>query len=606
MLSEEQIAALPLPLVKHFRNLETSIIEKICERLGKIGSLNATDIQKLHELQNIGYDLQAIQKEIADTLDKSYGEIYDIFSAASEIEYENGAKAYFDLTGNKFTPFNQNTQLQNLVESIRRSTYGLFENISATKAIGLTDRFGQFNLLGESYQGAVDYAILQVRTGQSNFYSVMRQTVKSFADNGLTHVEYETGYRRRIDSSVRQAILGGQKELSKRQAEMIGEQIGANGWEITWHSGYRTSPPAPRAHDFGGKQFTFGEFAKQDIGGMMDEYNCYHRKFPIIVGVSKPAYSPEQLAELNAAENTTHNWNGKDYNRYEATQKQRQYETAIRRKKDEAMYNENMAKGHLAAGGSKDDDLYKQYKEQATLAKAKSQAINQEYSRFSQAMGISTQPKRATVSGYNGNYSKKLLTDMQNRGIIKSGGGNMKDFKIGYTKENTIIIDIKNIDFADKIKVMSAINDFADKYKYADAEHALEISPLGKAYTLKGIKVNVNVEILGKDILHGSISIHNHPVPHGEIMGDSFGKQDLAYATKYQTGKQHLVSGERRNAFEYKGINNANEIIKMYDKAYNILLKKSIDEKVVIIWEQEQSLKILSEILRGFEFYENF
>ena len=422
MLTEQQIAALPLPLVRHFISLETSIIEKICERLGKVGSLTATDIQKLNELQNIGYDLSAIQKDVADVLGKSYGEIYDIFFAASEIEYENGAKAYFDLTGNKFTPFSQNAQLQNLVESISRSTYGLFKNISATKAIGLTDRFGQFNLLGESYKNAVDYAILQVRTGQSDFYSSMRQTVKSFADNGLTHVEYDTGYRKRLDSSVRQAVLGGQKELSKRQAEMIGEQIGADGWEITWHSGYRTSPPAPRAHDFGGKQFTFGEFTKQDIGGMMDEYNCYHRKFPVIVGVSRPAYTPEQLAELNAAEKEAHNWNGKEYNRYEATQRQRQYETAIRQKKDEAMAHEALAKGHLDGGGSKNDDLYKQYKEQATLAKAKAQALNQEYARFSNAMGISTEPKRATVGGYtrgaNINVAQKATNSQLNNVII--------------------------------------------------------------------------------------------------------------------------------------------------------------------------------------------
>ena len=53
-------------------------------------------------------------------------------------------------------------------------------------------------------------------------------------------MDYESGYARRLDSSVRSAILGGQAEMSRRQAILtagqwfVGEQIGADGWEITY------------------------------------------------------------------------------------------------------------------------------------------------------------------------------------------------------------------------------------------------------------------------------------------------------------------------------------------------------------------------------------
>ena len=182
----------------------------------------------------------------------------------------------------------------------------------------------------------------------------------------------------------------------------------------------------------------------------------------------------------------------------------------------------------------------------------------------------------------------------------------MRNFQIGYLENDSEITDIKDIDSNNRIQVMSAINDFAGKYAFADVEYALEISPTGKAYTIKGIRGNVNSEILGKDILLGSISIHNHPVTQGEIMGDSFSKQDLGFSVEYKAGRQYLVSGERRNAFEYKGNNTTIEIYNMYDEAYNKLLEKSFDKQIEIIWEKEQTLKILSEILKGFRFYENF
>ena len=70
-------------------------------------------------------------------------------------------------------------------------------------------------------------------------------------------------------------------------------------------------------------------------------------------------------------------------------------------------------------------------------------------------------------------------------------------------------------------------------------------------------------------------------------------------------GKQYLVSGERRNAFEYRGDKNTIEIYDTYNEAYNKLLEKSINKEIGIIWGQEQTLKILSEMLEGFNFYGN-
>lgn len=64
--------------------------------------------------------------------------------------------------------------------------------------------------------------------------------------------------------------------------------------------------------------------------------NCYHLYYP---GISERLYTDEWLDEQNQKEAQTKEWNGKEYNAYQQTQKIRQMETAMRaqRKKVDAL-----------------------------------------------------------------------------------------------------------------------------------------------------------------------------------------------------------------------------------------------------------------------------
>jgi len=117
----------------------------------------------------------------------------------------------------------------------------------------------------------------------------------------------------------------------------------------------------------------------------------------------------------------------------------------------------------------------------------------------------------------------------------------------------TKITDVKLIDFNDKSAIRKEIDNFVNKYAYADTEYSLTISPNNHAYLLTGIKSGVDTSLLGADVLRDSISIHNHIVPKGENEGDSFSKRDLLFTAEYKTGKQYLVSGSRKNVFELIG-----------------------------------------------------
>ena len=182
----------------------------------------------------------------------------------------------------------------------------------------------------------------------------------------------------------------------------------------------------------------------------------------------------------------------------------------------------------------------------------------------------------------------------------------MKDFKIGYAKNNTMIIDIKDIDFTDKINIMSMINNFANKFKYADVEYALEISPINKAYTLMGTEKGVNPKVIGDEALIGSIGVHNHPVPMGKNKGDSFSFEDLDSANYYKTGKQYLVSGERRDAFELTKYYSSTEIEIARNKALRKIWEKHMENNTEVIYEQEEIMQKLNLFLEGLKFYENF
>jgi len=170
----------------------------------------------------------------------------------------------------------------------------------------------------------------------------------------------------------------------------------------------------------------------------------------------------------------------------------------------------------------------------------------------------------------------------------------------------TIITSIKPIDFNNKAAIEKEINNFAEEYAYAEVEHALVISPNGNAYSLRGIKYNVNSEIIGKEALLSSIIIHNHPVPKDKNMGDSFSKQDLGFAAEYKLGRQYLVSGERRDIFKYIGNLTREQIEIKYDEALNIARRIALETNISIYAEEQQIMEILNEILEGFEFYERF
>ena len=378
-LSQEEILALPENMVSLFQRMERDIIARIAGHIGEIGKLNPVDISRLNQMQNLGFNLEEIQREIAVTMNRAQTDIARIFEEAARREYED-FKRVIDLSGRKWIPFNENMALQELVEQFSRAALTDFRNLSGT--LGFVNTRGRWENLHNFYARNLDYAITMARTGQMSVHEAMHTTVRQMADSGITRVAWQSGHHRRLDSTIRMNILGGLAKLSKAQSEMIGEQIGADGMEITFHDGYRPT------HDFGGQQFTMRKY-RNDIVPLMEEPNCYHRSFPIIMNLSTPAYTEKELEARKKMNEERHEFEGRTYNRYEAEQKQRRYELAIRQQKD-----------RINAFTALGDE------ETAGIAKGRLRQIQASYRNFSKDVGLKTKATRTGVyNRFNTRYN---------------------------------------------------------------------------------------------------------------------------------------------------------------------------------------------------------
>ena len=118
-------------------------------------------------------------------------------------------------------------------------------------------------------------------------------------------------------------------------------------------------------------------------------WNCRHDWAPFIPGVSVPTYTQEELRNIDPP---PIEYNGKTYTYYEATQRQRQIETAIRKTKREII---------AADGAGLKDDL--------TAKSVLLRRQKEEYINFSSAAGLRAKTERTGVLNYGRSISQKAV-----------------------------------------------------------------------------------------------------------------------------------------------------------------------------------------------------
>lgn len=374
LLSESYLNSLPDPIAQNMEALNQYVVERICKRIKDVGSISASDAHRLKSaIEYAGADLAAIQKELERITGLNAKELEKMFEdvAAENVDFAN---TYYKARGMEtLKDYTENAALRSFVEAAKRTAADGVTNLSNTTMIGF--KSGKRLLpLREYYIQVIDKAITFTKTGTVDYYTAMRSTVKEMASGGLRRVTFDSGYSRRLDSQVRMNLLDGVRQLNMAMLEQTGKEFGADGVEISAHA-----LCAPDHQRIQGKQYSLSEFERlnRSLERPIGELNCHHFTTPIVLGVSKPVYSASELREINKRSNAKVSYGGKTYTRYEAAQRQRQLETAIRYAKDER-------DACVAAG----DKLG------ATQARKKSAMLTAEYKRFSEQAGLTVRLER--------------------------------------------------------------------------------------------------------------------------------------------------------------------------------------------------------------------
>ena len=370
MLSERQLQELLKVFEQRMQGVTDDYIRRMGTHLKDIGTLTDTDIHRLKQLKRVNANIEAIKRQMARAAEASAEDIEKVFRAVAESDSEFAREMFAE----NHTPGVKADRIKTLSSPIERILKAQLR-VTAQEMANLS----RTTVIADSYKAAVDVAVQTVQSGITDYQSAIRSALKKAAVDGL-RVEYQSGYTRRLDSAIRQNVLDGVRALNRDVLEQLGKEYGADGVEISAH--------ALCAEDhlpYQGRQFSNKEFDR--LQNMLDRpfgmWNCKHTIYPIILGVSPPAHSPEELQmyRTNSREQIT--IDGITMSRYEWSQQQRRIETAVREQKCIAI-------GAKAAG----DDLLRRE------AQRNINRLQAQYAKISDAAGLYQQPERMSVAGF--------------------------------------------------------------------------------------------------------------------------------------------------------------------------------------------------------------
>ena len=376
MLTPEQLQNLPQDLTDLYDQLSEFILRDIARRIAKGAQITDTAEYQLYRARSLGLSTDEIAAKIAEINGSSAAEVNRIIREAAAQSDEFDRKMLGADNGTA-VPLEENKQLQKLISAQIKETSGKCENLTNTMGFADHDFLGRVYYLSmtDMYRREMDSAHMKVVTGATDYMTAIRQACNKLAASGVRTIDYESGHSDRIEVAARRALLTSVAHVTHRISEENGEELGADGWEMSAHSGSRPSHAV-----YQGRQYTQEQY-ERIIKPLISEPNCRHDVFPIILGVSEPVYTEEELQNIDQPPFT---YEGRKYTAYEASQQMRKMERAMRKQKDRC----------IVADAAGDEDSF-------TAASIKLRRQKDIYEDFCKAADSYTQYERTYVAGYD-------------------------------------------------------------------------------------------------------------------------------------------------------------------------------------------------------------
>lgn len=405
MLKPNEIEAFSMMLDELMRSLEMRVMEDIVRRIRINGEITRAADWQINRLYELGMSKKDIESAIKQCLDLSDEDIHKMYSDILKINYLRNAELY-KAVGKSQISFAENTGLQQLLSAVSDQTYGTLNNITQSLGFAVRQPGGKlkFTKIADYYQQTLDGAMLDIASGAFDYNTVLKRIVSEMTNSGLRSVDYVSGWSNRVDVAARRAVMTGLSQLTAKVNEDNAKALDTEYFEVSWHGGAR-----PSHQEWQGKVYSRKELETVCGLGEVDGLcgaNCYHDYYPFIPGVSERTYTDEELEQMNREENTPKEFGGRQYTKYEALQRQRSLETAMRAQRQKIKLLED--------GGAAEEDIIN--------ARARYRVTSAEYTRFSKAMGLPQQRERVTVDGLGnigaGKY-KKTVDKTGGSGIIE-------------------------------------------------------------------------------------------------------------------------------------------------------------------------------------------
>lgn len=376
-MNREYKEKLSRQIEKNYSDLEMRILEDIVRRIRKTKEITSTADWQINRLRILGNSSEDIEKMLKETLKASYPQMFELYDKVIDWEYVRNKDIYEQINA-EFIPYEENGELQQTTNAMIRQTDEELQNI--TQSLGFYLDYGTgkpvITPLAEVYQKYLDAACIEIISGAFDYNSVLRRVVTQLTNSGLRQIDYASGRANRVDVAARRAVMTGITQLTGHISDMNAEKLGTEYFEIAWHAGAR-----PTHQVWQGKVWSRQQLVTVcGLGTVtgLEGANCYHERYPFIPGISERNWTDEWLEKKNREENTPKEFRGKKYTVYEAKQRQRQMETAMRAQREKVQL--------LKAGGADPDDVM--------LARAKYQGQLNEYARFSKKMGLKEERER--------------------------------------------------------------------------------------------------------------------------------------------------------------------------------------------------------------------
>ena len=374
MLTPDQISALEEAARKITGPVSEYLIQDIARRVAEAGQLTSTAQYQVWRAQQLGVSQRELKKELRRRLGLSHREIRRILYQSAQSGYDLDVRRFPYVQA---LPFAQNASLQQIVAAAVELAQADFTNL--TQTLGFVTPLGRAEPLTRAYITTCDFAFQQVVTGAASYTEAIRQATKNLAEKGVRTIDYQSGVHTSLEAAVRRNIMGGLGLMQEQVSRTVHDQLGCNGWEISAHAN-----SAPDHEPIQGKQYPDREYEALNsaLRRRIGTLNCGHTAFPIILGVSRPQHSKEELEQFRTDNKKGVDIDGRHYTGYEATQMQRKLERSIRAQKRRVMVDE----------AARDAEKLAQDQSKLTL-------LRQRYAQFSKAAGLKTQYERTEVAG---------------------------------------------------------------------------------------------------------------------------------------------------------------------------------------------------------------